>query len=172
MGAASHVNLQADNAYFWRDETGELVAGVLDWGGFARHPFFVRFLGCLSGCDAELLIAHEEGIIQYFIDEYARCGGPKIELKEAMLHFHLGLITNVYDCNNWLDRQVFKETPKEEFLNFKSLQDETFQSRFYTRCGAMTVFCTVAYYIMKGDLKAIFDKWASGSGQPFLTRYE
>merc|ERR1712039_942171 len=47
--AANHANLQADNAYFWKDEYGDLGVGVLDWGGFARSPFCVRFLGCLSG---------------------------------------------------------------------------------------------------------------------------
>merc|ERR1712190_442223 len=66
---ASHVNLQADNAYFWKDEYGDLACGVLDWGGFARVPFCLSFLGCLSGADPELLLAHEEGIIRCFRDE-------------------------------------------------------------------------------------------------------
>lgn len=43
--SAMHVNLQADNAYFWRDEYGDMDCGVLDWGGFQRSPFCMNFLG-------------------------------------------------------------------------------------------------------------------------------
>ncbi|CAE7882202.1 CPK2, partial [Symbiodinium microadriaticum] len=32
--ALTHANLNVDNAYFWRDDQGQLDCGVLDWGGF------------------------------------------------------------------------------------------------------------------------------------------
>ena len=83
--AAMHANLQADNAFFWRDEYGQLDCGVLDWGGFSRMPFCVNFLGCLSGADPEVLLAHEEGILRCFRDEYHRCGGPLLPLEELLL---------------------------------------------------------------------------------------
>ena len=28
---AMHMNLQADNAYLWKDEEGDLDAGIFDW---------------------------------------------------------------------------------------------------------------------------------------------
>merc|ERR1719189_2430159 len=81
--AANHANLQADNAYFWRDEYGAMACGMLDWGGFSRAPFGVRFLGCLSGADVGMMLGHEEGILRCFVDEYARCGGPKLDVAEV-----------------------------------------------------------------------------------------
>merc|ERR1712056_145206 len=89
---ASHANLQVDNAYFWRDEYGDLACGVLDWGGFGRSPFCINFLGCLSGADPEVMMAHEEGIIRCFRDEYHRCGGPALAIEELRLRYHLGFI--------------------------------------------------------------------------------
>lgn len=40
--------------------------------GFARSAFVMNFMGCLSGADADLLDAHEEGLMKMFCDEYAR----------------------------------------------------------------------------------------------------
>merc|ERR1712066_867736 len=47
--SAMHMNLQADNAWFWQDEKGDMDAGVFDWCGFNRNPFVMNFMGCLSG---------------------------------------------------------------------------------------------------------------------------
>merc|ERR1719220_2887061 len=62
--AVNHANLQADNAWFWRNELGELDVGVLDYGGFGRAPFALKFSGCITGADPEVLLAHVEGICQ------------------------------------------------------------------------------------------------------------
>jgi len=169
--AANHANLQADNSFFWRDEYGDLSCGVLDWGGFARSPFCVRFLGCLSGADADDLLAHEEGILKCFVDEYERCGGPKVPVEEVVLRWHLAYITFAYDCSGWIERHVTKETSQEEFLSFTGMEDERFQERFYTRCGSMPTINCFTYYIKRGNLKAIFDEWAAGKGKQYLTEY-
>merc|ERR1719188_1169244 len=45
-----HANLQSDNAYFWRDENGELDCGVFDFGGLSRgNSYVMNFAGCLLG---------------------------------------------------------------------------------------------------------------------------
>merc|ERR1711981_773950 len=80
--ALNHVNYQADNAWFWRDEYGDLSCGVLDMGGFSRAPFASRFAGCVTGADADVLIANLEGMVQCYVDEYRRCGGPTVQMKE------------------------------------------------------------------------------------------
>lgn len=170
--AAVHVNLQADNAWFWRDEYGDMHCGVLDWGGFYRGNFCVRWLGCLSGADTELLLGHVEGVIECFRDEYVRCGGPRLDTQELLLRWQLAQITYMFDCFSYVERHTYKETPKDEFLAFSGPQDPVFQERFYTRCGCLPTINTWHYYVKKGDLKAIFDKWASGKGKPFLTVYE
>jgi len=72
----SHVNLQIDNAWFWRsadaDGAGEAVleCGLLDWYNASRVPAVSVFMGCLSGIEPEVLAAHEEGLMRCFADEY------------------------------------------------------------------------------------------------------
>uniref|UniRef100_A0A7S4V3V1 Uncharacterized protein n=2 Tax=Alexandrium monilatum TaxID=311494 RepID=A0A7S4V3V1_9DINO len=169
--AANHANLQADNAWFWRDEYGDLGCGILDWGGFARAPFTMRFTGCLSGADADLLLAHIEGICQAYVDEYHRCGGPKVSTEEVLLRYHLAYITAIYDLFRFVEDHVYAETPREKFLSFSGPLDPEFQERFYTRCGSMPTINAFTYYIRKGNMKALFDEWFNGAGKPFLTVY-
>lgn len=169
---AAHANLQADNAWFWRDEYGDLTCGVLDWGGFSRSPCPVRWLGCLTGADVETLLAHEEGIIQCFVDEYHRCGGPKLDLQETILRFRLAFITNCFDGYSFIERHTYKETSLEDFLKFTGPRDPDFQERFFTRCGCLPTINAWNFYIQRGDMKDIFDKWAAGAGKPFMTIYE
>jgi len=169
--AANHANLQADNAWFWRDEYGDLSCGVLDWGGFMRSPIVARFAGCLSGASCDTLMEYIEDICQCYADEYLRCGGPKVSAKEMVLRFHLCYITCVYDLHRFVEDHVYPETPKEKFVTFSGPLDPEYQERFYTRCGSQPLINVITYYIKKGDLKAIFDEWAAGPGKPFLTTF-
>ncbi len=38
----------------------------------------MNFMGCLSGADADVLDAHEEGLMKMFCDEYMRYLGPSL----------------------------------------------------------------------------------------------
>jgi len=169
---ANHANMQADNAFFWRDEYGEMFAGGLDWAGFSRAPFCVRFLGCISGAEADLLLGHIHGMMSCYVDEYARCGGPKLLAEDALYRFHLAFITSLFDQIGYVKRHTFEETSKEEMRSFTSVLDERFQERFYTRCGSLPMINAYTYYVKKnGFFKAAFDEWAQGVGKPYLTEY-
>ncbi|CAJ1377375.1 unnamed protein product [Effrenium voratum] len=171
--AAMHANLQADNAFFWRDEYGDLDCGVLDWGGFNRTPFCVNFLGCLSGADPEVMLAHEEGIIRAFRDEFHRCGGPYLNVEDLLLRYHLGYITFVYESTTWIEREIYKQVSKEEMRTWHGILDERFQERFRVRCRSCTIINAFAFYALKGDhFKKLFLDWSKGKGAPYLTKLE
>ena len=38
-GALTHPNLQIDNGFYWRDASGALQAGLLDWYNCGEMPF-------------------------------------------------------------------------------------------------------------------------------------
>eukprot|EP00439_Symbiodinium_sp_Y106_P057067 s2916_g8.t1 len=171
--AAMHANLQADNAFFWRDEHDTLACGVLDWGGFSRMAFCMNFLGCLSGADPEVLVAHEEGIIRCFRDEYARCGGPHLPLDELLLRYHLGYITFVYESTTWVQREIYKLATKEEMQSWHGILDDRFQERFRVRCRSSAIINSFAFYSLKGDyFRKLFKEWSTGKGAPFLTKIQ
>eukprot|EP00931_Biecheleriopsis_adriatica_P066385 TRINITY_DN40760_c0_g1_i1.p1 TRINITY_DN40760_c0_g1~~TRINITY_DN40760_c0_g1_i1.p1 ORF type:complete len:738 (-),score=146.31 TRINITY_DN40760_c0_g1_i1:36-2249(-) len=169
--AAMHVNLQADNAFFWRDEYGDLACGVLDWGGFSRSAFCLNFLGCLAGADPDVLMAHEEGIIRCFRDEYHRCGGPLLALDELRSRYHLAFITFVYESTTWIERDIYKQTTKEELKTWSGILDERFQAAFRVRCRTCTIINAFTVYSLRGDhFKKAFDGWSKGKGARYLTQ--
>jgi len=172
FNAAMHQNLQADNAFFWRDEYGDLECGVLDWGGFTRAPFCQNFLGCLSGTDIDVMMAHEEGIVRCFRDEYHRCGGPYLEVEDMLERYHLAFITMVYNCCTWIERDIYKTTKKEDIASWSGVLDDRFQANFRVRCRSMTVINAWTYYHRRGSyFKDLFDKWSKGRGKRYLTTY-
>lgn len=169
--AVNHANLQADNAFFWRDEYEQMACGVLDWGGFSRSPFCVRFLGCLSGAESDLLLDKLLDICTCYADEYERCGGPKVLGEEIYHRYHLAFITSLYDQVSYVERHTFKESTKDEMASWTGPFDERFQERFFTRCGTLPCLNAWGYYIKKGDLFATFQTWAKGEGKTYLTEY-
>jgi len=77
--ALSHANMNVDNAYFWRDESGTLDTGVLDWGGFNASSLGHKMWWWLYCQDYEPLKADIDALLQGFIDSYHESGGPKLD---------------------------------------------------------------------------------------------
>jgi len=168
--AAMHLNLQADNAYFWRDDHGDLDCGVLDWCGFNRVPFVANFMGCLSGADSDLLDAHEESLMRCFADEYARYGGPHLDLSELVLKWRLCFCSYLVDCCQWIERDVLPETPQAEWKTIKDKFDHRFMDRWNVRCRTTALINAFDFYSRR-EFKRIFDEWKAGTGKPYLTSY-
>ena len=100
--ALSHVNLQVDNAFFWREseDAAELECGLLDWYNLARAPAVRVWGGCLSGCEPSVLMEHGLEIMEAFASEYHRHGGPKVDAAELLLMYKVRTppLTDVCSC--------------------------------------------------------------------------
>ena len=67
------MNLQIDNAWFWRsNDDAQLDCGLLDWYGTRRAPIVAHWMGCLSGVEPQVLKDHEDGLMKAFSEEYYR----------------------------------------------------------------------------------------------------
>jgi len=168
--AAMHSNLQADNAYFWYDEHGNLDAGVFDWCAFGRVPFVMNFMGCLSGADADFLDAHEEGLMKLFCDEHKRYGGPQLEWQELLLRYRLQWPNYVVDCCRWVERDIYRECPKEEWHSVKDIYDDKFVGRWNVRCRGTSLVNALEFWPRR-DFAKICDEWMQGKGKEYLTSY-
>lgn len=167
----AHFNLQADNAFFWRDENGELDGGVLDWSGFTRPPNFVQsFLGCLLGMEADMLLELEPTIMKCFAEEYERSGGPHIEPDELMLRWNLAFMMCSTDTCKWIEMDTLREMPAEEWTDIKSRFDDKFMNTWNVRTRT-TTFINLMEYWPKKDMRKIFEDWRDGPGKQYLTDY-
>jgi hypothetical protein len=80
-----HVNLNVDNAWFWRDGEGRLHAGLLDWGGAGQASLAQALSGMLMMPIPERHIAVVNRVIDIFVEECAVQGCPPLD--RAELHF-------------------------------------------------------------------------------------
>ncbi len=87
--ALCHWNAQIDNAWFWRDGSGELQCGLMDWGHVGQMNVAFSLWGSLSGAPQSIWDDELDGLVRLFIEELHCHGGPRLELPELELHLLL-----------------------------------------------------------------------------------
>lgn len=91
--ALCHWNANADNAWYWRDDRGELQCGLLDWGSVGQLHLAMSIWGCLSSAEQWLWRSHLDDLLGLFASEYEAAGGPPIDMAEFRLHLLLYVAT-------------------------------------------------------------------------------
>jgi hypothetical protein len=91
--ALCHWNANIDNAWFWRDGTGELQCGLIDWGHVGQMNLAFPIWGCLSGANYKMCDTHLEELLSLFTNEIQAHGGPRLDVAELKLHLHLYMAT-------------------------------------------------------------------------------
>lgn len=82
MIALCHWNANIDNAWFWREPDGTLQCGLIDWGSVGQMHVSQTIWGCVGASEPEMLDRHFDELIELFITEYARSGGPRLDKGE------------------------------------------------------------------------------------------
>ncbi|WP_159872657.1 hypothetical protein, partial [Novosphingobium sp. 9U] len=87
--ALCHMNANIDNAWFWREPTGTLKAGLIDWGGVGQMSVASSFWGCIGAAEPEIHDRHLDDLLGLFVEEYSRAGGPALDRREIAQHLEL-----------------------------------------------------------------------------------
>lgn len=87
--ALCHMNANIDNAWFWRDPDGALRSGLLDWGSVGQMSVASSIWGCIGASEPEIHDRHLDELLDLFVDEYARAGGPILDRGELAQHLEL-----------------------------------------------------------------------------------
>lgn len=74
-----HCNLNIDNAYFWRDENGELDCGVFDWGGFGMQNLGRVIWWILNCAEFDQVKENYWHYLDTFISTLQECGGATVD---------------------------------------------------------------------------------------------
>ncbi|MDG2005497.1 MAG: hypothetical protein P8J20_19410 [Novosphingobium sp.] len=89
MTALCHWNANIDNAWFWRDASGELQCGLMDWGNAQVMNVGVALSGCLMGAEPDFLNVHLEGLLGEFARQFEADCGEALDPAELLRHFAL-----------------------------------------------------------------------------------
>lgn len=86
MIALCHMNANIDNAWFWRNADGLLHAGLIDWGSVGQMSMASSIWGCIGAAEIDMHDRHLAALLDHFIAEFARAGGPLLESEELLVH--------------------------------------------------------------------------------------
>ncbi|WP_082946934.1 hypothetical protein [Mycobacterium sp. ACS4054] len=87
--ALCHWNANIDNAWFWRDADRVLRCGLMDWGCVGQLNLGMAIWGAMSGAETELWEFHLDELLELFVGELCRCGGPKLDPARLRRHMLL-----------------------------------------------------------------------------------
>ena len=91
--ALCHYNANIDNAWFWRDASGALGCGLLDWGRVRQMNVAYALWGSLCGAGLEIWDDHLEELLTLFTAELEAHGGPRLDAAELELHLDFYVAT-------------------------------------------------------------------------------
>lgn len=77
--ALCHWNAHVDNAWFWRDDQGQIECGLMDWGNVSQMNMAMAIWGCLSAAEVFIWDEHLDELLNLFIAEFRRIGGGDID---------------------------------------------------------------------------------------------
>lgn len=124
-----HINLNIDNAWFWRDGKGQLHAGMLDWGGAGQASIAQALSGMLMMPEPEKHIGLVNRVIDIFIEECAAQACPPINRAELLFQYKASIystaifmfITILSDALNYFPDEYF--APMETRMDPRLLED-------------------------------------------------
>lgn len=133
--ALCHWNTNIDNAWFWRDPTGELQCGLLDWGLVRQMNVAGALWGGLCGASPEIWNTRLDELLSLFIKELQAHDGPQLNPAELKLHLNLSVamlglallidlpalalsrLPEIVDASGPLDPILFKDEVVRGFLH-------------------------------------------------------
>lgn len=84
--ALMHWNANVDNAWFWRDEDGELQCGLLDWGNVNQMNIGLALWGALSAAETAMWNEHLDSLLALFLQQFQHAGGVGLDKEELRRH--------------------------------------------------------------------------------------
>jgi hypothetical protein len=91
--ALCHYNANIDNAWFWRDASGALGCGLLDWGRVRPMNVAYALWGSLCGAGLDLWDSHLDELLALFASELHVHGGPRLDVEALELHLDFYVAT-------------------------------------------------------------------------------
>lgn len=120
--AMGHQNLNIDNAYFWRDEDGNLDCGVLDWGGFMQSCVGHKLWWLMNCGDFDHIQSNFADYLDTFITTYAGHGGPMLDFERLRKMVIITALENFFQMILAIPNSL-KMCSAKEFLTIESFRD-------------------------------------------------
>lgn len=160
----AHPNAQIDNAFFWRDHSGEIMAGLTDFGSMSHVQMPNMLQGGWCGAEPEHMDEHEEKLTRCFLDEYEKAGGGKLDFETFFNTLKINQAMTFCGCCANLGG-VYRIMPKAEWKNIKSRFEPKIDNTFLLRCYTVQIIFLLALWRKRSPYPH-FQKWMQKTGLP------
>mmetsp|Transcript_126225 Transcript_126225/g.247468 ORF Transcript_126225/g.247468 Transcript_126225/m.247468 type:complete len:543 (-) Transcript_126225:66-1694(-) len=121
--ALTHNNMNVDNAFFWRDEDGNLDLGVLDWGSMGQRSLGFKLWWWLYCCEFDVLTGSIDALLDCFVSTYAEFGGPTLDKNVLRTQFVLTALEQMLGLCAAVP-QIYKMCKKPEWKTITDRYDD------------------------------------------------
>jgi hypothetical protein len=91
--AFCHWNANIDNAWFWRDDNGDLACGLMDWGNVGELNLVTAISSCLVFAEPDFVVENLDHFFGLFAVEFANAGGGPLDPATMKRQFALQMVT-------------------------------------------------------------------------------
>jgi len=120
--AFTHNNLNVDNAYFWRNESGKLELGVFDWGSMGSKSLGFKMWWWMYCQDFEVMSANMDEYLECCVNALKESGGPTLDKEVLRMQFILTALTQMFGLIAAVG-QIYKMCPKKEWPSIRDRYD-------------------------------------------------
>jgi hypothetical protein len=142
--ALCHWNGNIDNAWFWRDETGTLHCGLMDWGRVGQMNIALALWGTLSAAEPEMLEDQLDALLSLFLREYAAHGGPEVSLARLQDHMFLYVATMgmawLLDAPPIIRAQLPDLAPEHDRFNIRFKENEAARTQLHMLTNVLNLW--------------------------------
>ncbi len=122
-----HPNLNIDNAWYWRDGSGELRVGLIDWGGAGQMSIAQAFCGMLMMPDPDTYLELRDDVMATFIAEYVANGGLPLDLDELLFQYKAAVFSVAIGIIVTVVAGYLPGLPEGEYRTMKDRYDPRLQ---------------------------------------------
>lgn len=119
-----HPNLNVDNAWYWRDPSGELKVGLLDWGGAGQMSIAQALSGMMMMPRPERYQELVDLVLTTFVAELADHSGVELDIAELRLQFKASLYSTAICTILGIIVDVFDQVPPEAWASMQNPSDQ------------------------------------------------
>lgn len=147
--ALCHWNANVDNGWFWRNGQGNLECGLMDWGRVGQMSIALALFGALSAAEIEIWDRHLDELLEHFVAEYRRCGGPALDVQELKNHLLLFValmgLTWLMDAPALIQKQIADLSSIKNRFDPRFRSNETARVQLHMMTNVLNLWQTQAF---------------------------
>lgn len=161
LTAFCHWNANIDNAWFWRNEHGDIACGLMDWGNVGQMNVVTAIASCLTFAEPDFVIENLDHFFALFAAEFEGAGGGTIDPAALRLQYEVHMVTGGLQwplgAVSLLERHVPELETVADRFDPRIAEDEFARTQLHLLTGSLVIWSSI-------DVRGVVDRAIRRSG--------